>query len=146
MPPVCRPAVGELEREGSVRVGGRLVRLEDVSVARRGQVVAVVMDTRLCDNAVELARGADLLVCESTFLDGEADLAREYGHLTALQAATIARDAGARRLLLVHFSQRHPDEQLYADEARTVFPDVIAAHDLLRIEVPHRVRPGHDRG
>jgi ribonuclease Z len=133
-------AVGELQRHGEVEIGGRTVRYEDVSVPRRGQSFAFVMDTRVCDNAVELARGVDLLVCESTFLDAEEDLAASYEHLTATQAATIAREAGARRLVLAHFSQRHPDEQEYVAEARRVHADVVAATDGMRILMPRRRR------
>ena len=57
--------------------------VEQVSEPRRGQRFAFIMDTRLCDAAFELADGADMVVCESTFADAEAALAREYGHLTA---------------------------------------------------------------
>src|SRR5205823_4439338 len=101
------PAIGELQRSGILRLGGRQIRLEEVSDPRPGQVFAFIMDTRLCDAAVELARGADLLVCESTFLDQEAHLAESHTHLTAKQAAWIARTARARRLVLTHFSQRY---------------------------------------
>jgi ribonuclease Z len=132
------PDVGRLQREGVLDVAGRRVRVEEVSELRRGQVFAFVMDTRLCEAAVDLARDADLLVCESTFLAPEADLAASYGHLTAAQAATIARDAGARRLVLTHYSQRHPDEAVFAAEARPVFADVQAARDLDRVAVPRR--------
>jgi ribonuclease Z len=133
---VSGPAVSDLARAGSLRVGGRTVRLEDVSVERRGQVFAFVMDTRLCDNAVALARGADLVVCESTFVDDEAELAAAYGHLTARQAALVAREAGATRLVLAHFSQRHPDAAVYVEEARRVHDDVIAARDGVTIAMP----------
>jgi ribonuclease Z len=140
------PAVHELETAGSIRVGGRTVSLEEVSAPRPGQVFALIMDTRVCDAAVELARDADLVVIESTFLDAEHDLADRYQHLTARQAATIAREAGARRLVLAHYSQRHPDERVFLAEAAAIHPDVIAARDLDRIEVPARVRPvGGDR-
>lgn len=134
------PAIHELEAVGEVRARGRTVRLEEVSEPRPGQVVAVVMDTRVCDAAVELARGADLVVCESTFLEAEADLAARYGHLTARQAATIAREAGARRLVLTHYSQRHPDTSAFEREAAAVHDDVVAARDLDRIDVPPRMR------
>jgi ribonuclease Z len=130
------PAVGELERAGALRVGGRTVRVEDVSIERRGQVFAFVMDTRLCDNAVALARGADMLVCESTFVDDEAELAAAYGHLTAREAALVAREAGVTRLVLAHFSQRHPDASVYVDEARRVHADVTAAQDGATIPLP----------
>lgn len=131
-------AVGELQRTGSVRVGGRTVRLDEVSVARPGQSMAFVMDTGLCDAAFELAAGADLLVCEATFASSEARLAEEFHHLTAAQAARIAAEAGARRLVITHFSQRYPDESVLLAEARDVFDDVVAARDLLRVPVPPR--------
>jgi len=136
---VVGPAVGELQRDGVIDVGGRRVRLEEVSVERPGQVFAFVMDTGLCDAAFELAEGADLVVCEATFASAEADLARRYRHLTAAQAGRIAAEAGARRLVISHFSQRYPDETILLDEARAEFDDVIAAHDFLRVPVPSRL-------
>ena len=132
------PDIGDLRRAGQLRTGGRLVTLEEVSEPRRGQSFAFVMDTRMCDAAVELARGVDLLVCESTFLNDEQSLAERYQHLTARQAAWLAREAGARRLVLTHFSQRHATGEEYLAEASAVFPDVVAAHDLLRVPVPKR--------
>ena len=130
------PQVGELRRAGVIDVGGRRVRIEEMSVERPGQVVAFIMDTRVCDAAFELAAGADLVICEATFASAEADLARQYRHLTAAQAGRLAAEAGARRLVISHFSQRYPDEQVLLDEARAEFEDVIAAHDLLRVQVP----------
>lgn len=132
------PEVGHLQQQGVLDVGGRSVTLEEVSEPRSGQVFAFVMDTRTCSAAVDLARDADLLVCESTYLAEEADLAAAHGHLTATQAAEIAVEAGARRLVLTHFSQRHPDESLFGEQARAVFADVHAARDLDRITVPSR--------
>ncbi|WP_406296103.1 ribonuclease Z [Embleya sp. NBC_00888] len=131
---ISGPDVGRIQREG--RVGA--VTLEQVSAPRPGQKFAFVMDTRLCPAAVDLARDVDLLVCESTFADADADLAREVGHLTAREAAGIAAEAGARRLVLTHFSQRYTDVGPLLEQAREVFPDTVAAHDLDRIEVPRR--------
>jgi ribonuclease Z len=136
---VVGPAVGELQRAGVVDVGGRRVRLEEMSVERPGQVVAFIMDTGLCDAAFELAEGADLVVCEATFASAETELARQYHHLTAGQAGRIAAEAGARRLLISHFSQRYPDETILLDEARAEFDDVVAARDLLHVPVPSRL-------
>ena len=131
-------AVGQLLREGVVRVGERTVRLEDVSAARPGQVVAFVMDTRLCDAAFALAEGADLLVCESTYLHAEAREAHAHGHMTAAQAARLAAESGVRRLVLTHFSQRYPDTARFVDEAGQLHDDVIAARDGDVIGVPKR--------
>ncbi len=144
------PDVGRLLRDGEVVVDGRAVRADDVTVPRRGQVFAFVMDTRRCAAAVELCRDADLAVVESTYLRTEAALAQDYAHLTAADAARIAAGAGVRRLVLTHYSSRHPDEEVFADEAREVAPglDVVAAKDLDRIEVPRRATsaPSGHRG
>jgi ribonuclease Z len=136
---IAGPAVGELQRTGSIRVNDRTVALADVSAPRRGQRFAFVMDTRLCDAVYELADGADMLVIEATFLNDDADLATRYGHLTAAQAARVAQECGVRRLVLTHFSQRYPDLGRHRDEAAAVFGgDVVVAEDLMRIPVPKR--------
>lgn len=134
------PAIGDLQRAGSIEVDGRVVHLEDVSAHRPGQVFASVMDTSWCDGAVELAAGADLLLCEATFLATEEELADHYGHLTAAQAGRLAAEGGVRRLVLTHFSRRYEDVEVFRDEAATLFDgDIILAEDLLHIPVPpHR--------
>lgn len=135
------PDIGLLQRQGRLAAGGRVVTIEEVSEPRPGQRFAFIMDTRLCDAAFELAEQADMLVCESTFAATEAALAREYGHLTAGQAGRIAADAGARQLVLTHFSQRYDpaDGQRLADEAGESFTgDIVVARDLDRIQVPPR--------
>ncbi|MGK0274207.1 MAG: ribonuclease Z [Ilumatobacter sp.] len=131
-------AIGQLRQQGRISHRGRTVEMSDVADVRRGQVFAFVMDTRWCAGALELAAGADLLVCESTFLSGDADLAERYGHLTAQQAGRLARVAGARRLVLSHFSRRYPDPALFASEAGAEFDDVVVPRDLDRIAFPQR--------
>src|SRR5258707_10422053 len=100
------------------------------------------MDTRLCDAAVELARDADLLVCESTFANAEAALADDYGHLTAGQAGRIAAEAGARTLVLTPFSPRYTPGELskLADEAAAprFTRHIVIAPDLDRVPPPPR--------
>jgi ribonuclease Z len=130
--------IGRLRSEGRVLHDGRTVTFEEVSVHRRGQVFAFIMDTALCDGAYELAADADLVVCESTFLSRDAHLARRYGHMTARQAGRLAREAGVRRLVLTHFSRRYRDETGFGDEAREEFADVVVGEDFQRIAVPHR--------
>ena len=138
---ITGPDIGRLQRDGRIERNGRWFQLAEVSAPRRGQKFAFIMDTRLCDAAFELADDADLLVCESTFADADADLAEDYGHLTAGQAGRIAAAAGARRLVLTHFSQRYADEampQLLRDAAAAYDGDIVLAADLDRIAVPHR--------
>lgn len=131
---ISGPDVGVLQREGSLRG----VRLADVSAPRPGQRVAFVMDTRLCDGAAQLAERADLLVCEATFLHRDAQLAHDHRHLTARQAGRLAREAGARRLVLLHFSQRYPDLAEFAAEAGEEHDDVVVVSDLDVVPVPPR--------
>lgn len=122
------PIVGELIRNGSTAApNGRTVRLAEVAELRAGQSFAFVMDTRRCAGAATLAAGADMLVCEATFMTSEADLARESGHMTARQSGQLARDAGVRLLVLAHFSQRYQDVEAIVDEARTEHANVVAA-------------------
>jgi ribonuclease Z len=135
---IVGPDRGRLLREGWLETPSGRVQLDDVSEIRPGQVLAFLMDTALCDAAVELADRADLVVCESTYLDDEADLAHKNRHLTARQAGWIAAESGARQLVLTHFSQRHGDERVYAREASDVFPAVVAARDLTVVAVPPR--------
>ena len=133
---VTGPDVGRLRREG--RLG--TVRLEDVSVPRRGQRFAFVMDTAPCAGADELAEGADLLVAESTFADEDVALASEYLHLTAGQAGTQAATAGGRTLLLTHFSSRYTDLEPLRTQARARArgATVLVARDLDRVPLPRR--------
>jgi ribonuclease Z len=136
---VAGPDVGRLQREGAITVDGRRVALDEVSVERPGQRVAVVMDTGWCAGARSLAEGADLLVSEATFGADQAALAKLAGHLTAAEAGRLAAVAGARRLVLTHFSQRYPDAGPLLDEAAAAFGgEVVAARDLLRVPVPRR--------
>jgi ribonuclease Z len=137
------PEIGAMRDAGSLDTAEHgLVTLDQVSEPRRGQSFAFVMDTAWCDGALELAEGVDLLVCESTFLEAEADLAAATGHMTARQAGRLAAEAGARSLVLTHFSQRYGDEpeaeQRFLDEARSEFAEVVVAHDFDRIAVPAR--------
>lgn len=135
------PAIKELIRKGEFEVDGKIVRLDDVSLYKKGQSFALIMDTRMCDNAIELARGADLVVCESTYLSSEEREARAHGHLTAKQAGIIAREAGARRLVLTHFSQRYGSTKPFVEEARSAWPegDIVAVRDGDRVSVPKRL-------
>ncbi|MDK1345188.1 ribonuclease Z [Streptomyces sp. 378] len=133
---IAGPDVGRIQREGSLGAVG----LDAVSEVRRGQRFAFVMDTRLCDGVYALAEDCDMLVIESTFLDEDEELAVEHGHLTAGQAARVAREGGVRHLVLTHFSQRYTGSDEFERQARAAGYDgeLTVAHDLLRVPVPKR--------
>jgi ribonuclease Z len=127
------PVLGRLQRGETVQTErGTVVRPEQVlGPPRRGRSVAYCSDTRPCEAGVELGRAADLLIHDSTFLAEREDDARETGHSTAAQAASVALRAGARRLILTHFSARYADAGPLVDEARRIFPNVEAARELV---------------
>ena len=126
--------VGRLKQSGELEINGKTILLSDASVFKKGQSFAFVMDTGVCRNAVELARDADALICESTFLSAETAEAVAYKHLTAKQAAEIAFEANVKQLILTHFSGRYPNTEDFATEAQAVFPNSIAVRDGQTIE------------
>ena len=135
---ISGPDVGRLVETGWFDGPHGRVTVEAVSKPRRGQSMAFIMDTAPCDAAEELADGVDLLVCESTYLTEHEGLAAEYRHMTAAQAGRLAATAGARRLVLTHFSARYPDNEVFRAEAERYHDDVVAADDLLVVDVPPR--------
>lgn len=123
-------AVRELQTQGKVLVGDKLITLNDVSHIRKGDVFVYVSDTRFCQNAIDISRDAKILLCESTYLEEEQDLAHRHFHLTAKQAATIAKEANAKQLILTHFSARYLNLNLFTAEACPIFPNTYTAEDL----------------
>ena len=125
------PDLGRLQRGHAVTVEGRTVTPDEVlGDPRPSRSVAVFGDTRPCANGVRLARHVDLLVHEATYDVAHAELAERWTHSTTEQAAAVARDAGASRLLITHFSSRHIDSTPLVIEARRVFPATDAAVEL----------------
>jgi ribonuclease Z len=133
------PLWGKIHKGESITLDdGRIVAPSElVGAPRQGRRVVISGDTRPCDGLREVAKEADLLVHEATFSNEDADRAKETGHSTAREAAKVAHDAGARRLVLTHISPRYSREapELLA-EARSVFPETAIARDGYELEVP----------
>jgi len=128
------PLLAELKAGRTVTLAdGRVVHPEGlVGPRQRGASMAYALDTVPCPAAVELGRGVDALVHESTYENARAELAHERGHSTGLEAARIAAEAEAASLVLTHFSPS-VDGETVAEEARTAHPNVIAARDLSEV-------------
>jgi ribonuclease Z len=109
---------------------GRLIRPDEVlGPATPGSKLVFVGDAGETESLIEPARDADALVIESTYVDEERGMAREFGHLTARQAAELAVSANVRELILTHISRRHSTQQVL-DEARAIFPTTTVARDF----------------
>jgi ribonuclease Z len=131
------PMYRKLQLGEDVQLGdGRVIRSHEVvGPPRPGKAIAYCTDTRPYGGTVELARSVDLIIHEATYTDDMAEEARDYGHSTAAQAAQVAREAEARRLLITHFSTRYADAGPLYEEARNVFHETLLAQDLMEIEV-----------
>jgi ribonuclease Z len=114
---------------------GRVVRPDEVlGEPVPGTKFVYVGDVARIDEILEPARGADALVMEATYLSEDVEIARKFGHITAAESATCAREAGVKMLYLTHISRRYSGAAVLA-EARTIFPDTIVANDLDRATV-----------
>jgi len=117
---------------------GRIVRSKDVTTAPIvGFTVSILGDTRYCHNSIELSRDADIVVHEATFDAGTEELAKPYGHSTIMEAATVAREAGAKTLIANHISARFLPEtaKALAEQGKTVFSDIRIASDFAEYEM-----------
>jgi ribonuclease Z len=136
------PDFGRLQRgESVVALDGKTVNPSDVmGAARPGRKLVLSGDTRPCDAVAEAARGADILIHESTFSDDDQARALETRHSTAREAGRIAQQAGAHRLILTHLSSRYDTDfgRLLAQAREEFQGPVEVAHDGLTVDVPVR--------
>ncbi len=119
-------------------VAGESITLADGRVVHPDQVLGdsvpgtkfvYVGDIARIEEVIEPARGADALVMEATYISEDVTIARQFGHITAAESATCAREAGVKTLYLTHISRRYSGAVIEA-EARAIFPNTIVANDL----------------
>lgn len=127
-----------LQRGNKVQVDGRAISPSEVmGPSRPGRKIGYSGDTRPSPRLSRFFYGCDLLIFDSTFHGKDRDKAVERKHSTCLEAAQIAREAGVRRLALTHFSARYANVGSLVRQARSVFPQTIAARDGLKVEVTY---------
>lgn len=121
------------------RTDGTLLKSSELTMASPpGRSYAFCSDTRYSDRVIDAVNDVDLLYHEATFASQMAERATQTYHSTAEQAGQVARRAGAKQLVIGHFSARYLDESILLEEARTVFNNVMLAEEGMRIEVPQR--------
>ena len=130
------PLLGDLQKGKDISFQGKKIKSKDVAYLEKGKKITFILDTSPNENAVALAKNSDLLICESSFTQEEKEKAKEYLHLTAKDAAEIAKKAKVKKLILTHLSQRYehntkPIEQ----EAKKIFKNTTIANDFDVVEV-----------
>jgi len=126
--------IGLLQKGETVEHKGETVTPEMVSWVQEGKKFTLIPDTKICNEAVALAEDADILVTEATYRKEHEERAHKFKHLTSEEAASIAQRAGAKKLILTHFSQRYPDLTPHLEEAKIIHHDTVLAYDFMKIE------------
>jgi len=129
------PILGKLQNNKSIEWKGKTVTPEEATFLEGGKKITFLTDTVLTDNCIKLAKEADLLVCEATYLSTMEEKAEKYKHMTAKQAAFIANRANVKKLVLTHFSQRYKTTLEVEEDARDNFNNIICAEDFMRIKI-----------
>ena len=126
----------QLQNGKHVEVDGKIIKPEQILGEKRpGRKIGISGDTIPTENLEKFFHNCDYLVFESTYLDEMRDKASETFHSTAKQAATLAKNAKVKNLILTHFSARYKDEGKLVEEASQIHKSVIGAKDLLEIEI-----------
>ncbi len=118
-----------IQELGRLRAGKRVIRLSQVTSREVGKIVVYASDTRPASSTVAAAKGADVLIHESSYSLSEAKLAKERKHSTSAEAAAVAKKAGAKMLVLTHISARYSNTDAMETEAKAVFRNSRAARD-----------------
>jgi len=114
---------------------GRLIQPEQVlGEFKAGTRLVVIGDVGDTSNLITYVDQADTLVIEATYLESEADMARQFGHLTAKRAAELAKQCGVKKLILTHVSRRYRERDIL-QEAQVVFPNTVIARDFDTFQV-----------
>lgn len=133
------PLFGEIKNGQDVVLedGTTIVAKDYISEPKKGKVITILGDTRKTNASVRLALGADVLVHESTYGKGDEALAKAHGHSTNMQAAMVAKEASAKKLLLNHISPRFlsRDCRQLERDAATIFEPVKVVFDLDEVEI-----------
>jgi ribonuclease Z len=126
--------------ESVLSLDGKTILPEQVMGARRsGRKVSYVTDTLYLPSIAKEVQGSDLLFCEGMFDSTLEETAIEKKHMTAAQAATIARDANVKKMAMIHYSPRYTDKELKTllDEAQKIFPKTVLSKDRMIFEISY---------
>jgi ribonuclease Z len=129
------PILGKLQDGNDVIHEGKKIKSSDLTYLVVGKKISYVADTLPCNGANKLAENADLLISEGTHLSDIKEKTKKYMHLTVKDAALIASENNAQKLVITHISPRYKSISEIVSEARTYFDNTIVAEDFMKIKV-----------
>jgi len=130
------PILDKLKKNGKISLGRKIITLREVSKKTKGKKIVYSGDTAPCENILKISKDADLLIHDSTFIEGPDD--KKYlskNHTNVRRAAEIAKNAGVEKLILTHFSRRYKNLDEILKKTREIFPNTELSHDFKEIDV-----------
>ena len=127
------PLLGELQKGKDIIYQGKKIKVKNATFVKRGKKICFILDTYYNKKLISIAKSADLLVAESTWLEKDKLIDKE--HLSSKDAGKLARQAKVKKLILTHFSQRYKDLGEMLKEAKKEFSNVELAKDLMSLEI-----------
>ncbi len=122
---------GQLQQGKDIIIGSKKIKAKNYIYEEKGKKITIILDTEINENAIKLAKDSDLLITDSSYIEETLQQAKEYQHLTASQAAAIAKKSKVKKLILTHISQRYQHkEKVVLAEAKKVFKNSIIAKDF----------------
>ncbi|MFW6383321.1 MAG: ribonuclease Z [Nanoarchaeota archaeon] len=129
------PLLGKLQQNKTITFRGKKITPEEVTYKVRGKIMGFISDTIMTESVYKIAENADLLISESTHTSKEKEKAKEFKHFTSKNAGEVAKQSGAKKLVLTHFSQRYKTGDAFVKDAKEFFENTLAAEDFMKINI-----------
>ncbi|MEK6871605.1 MAG: ribonuclease Z [Nanoarchaeota archaeon] len=128
--------IESLKHGKDIILQGKLFKAKELTYKEEGRKISFVFDTGIGPNTIQLAKDSEIAIIESTYGADELEQALEHKHLTAPQAADIAKKAKVKNLILTHISQRYEfKEKILLEQAKKIFLNTKIAVDLMSMEI-----------
>ena len=126
----------ELKNKKNIKINSKTLKYKDYTYLTQSRKISFIFDTALIENCYKISKNADLLISEAVYTNLEKDLADLHEHLTAEQAAQVAKKSKVKKLVFAHLSQRYDNsEDLILKEAKKIFKNTFIAEDLMSFTI-----------
>ncbi len=129
------PIIKNLQQGKDILFKGNKILASKATYPKKGKKITIILDTAFTKNIENLAKDSDILISEATYLNDLKNKAQEYKHLTAAQAAQLAKNSKSKKLILTHLSQRYKNINDIKKEATKIFKNTEIANDFLKIKL-----------